>query len=107
MMIEDPAGGRTPPYAALAPVGVTPSTTHAEMQDVSFELQGRGLMSPRTQQAWNELRSTRRRLLIDLLMYDLGDEEPLTAGADSAPSAAGAPPTWAARLLDDLIRFDR
>jgi len=108
MKIEDPAGGpgRTPPYTALTPVGVTPGTTHEEMQDVSFELQGRGLMSPQTQQAWNELRSTRRRLLIDLLLYDIG-EEPPAACEDSVRSAAGVPPAWAARLLDDLIRFDQ
>ncbi|EPD66473.1 MULTISPECIES: hypothetical protein [Streptomyces] len=104
MMIEDPAGGRMP-YAALAPVGVTPWTSHAEMQDVSFELQGRGLMSPRTQQAWNELRSTRRRLLIDLLMYDIGE---FGAEAEEAVSSGvGVPPVWAGRLLDELIRFDR
>lgn len=107
MMIEDPAGGRPLPYAALAPVGVTPRTTHEEMQDVSFALQGRGLMSPRTQQAWNELRGTRSRLLIDLLMYDLGDEEPAASCEDPVAPAAGPPPAWAARLLDELIRFDR
>ncbi|MCX4884381.1 MULTISPECIES: hypothetical protein [unclassified Streptomyces] len=112
MLIEDPAGGpaRTSPYAALAPVGVTPWTTHEEMQDVAFELLGRGLMSPQTQQAWNDLRSTRRRLLADLFLYDIGD----APGAEEAPAGrgdperpAGPPPVWAARLLDDLIRFDR
>jgi hypothetical protein len=109
MRIEDRAAGqgRTPPYAALAPVGVTPWTTHAEMQDVSFELQGRGLMSPQTQQAWNDLRSTRRRLLIDLLMYDIGEEASPPPDEGPARPAGGPPPVWAARLLDDLIRFDR
>ncbi|WP_405868200.1 MULTISPECIES: hypothetical protein [unclassified Streptomyces] len=112
MMIEDPAGGpgRTPPYAALAPVGVTPWTAHEEMQDVSFELQARGLMSPLTQQAWNDLRSTRRRLLADLFLYDVGDgpgDEEAPAGTEDPARPAGPPPVWAARLLDDLIRFDR
>ncbi|MFV8183674.1 hypothetical protein [Streptomyces sp. AF1B] len=106
MMIEDPAGGRTP-YAALASVGVTPWTSHAEMQDVSFELQGRELMSLRTMQAWNVLRSTRRRLLVDLLMYDLGEEEPSAVDEGSVSCGAGVPPVWAGRLLDELIRFDR
>ncbi|MEU6253668.1 hypothetical protein [Streptomyces sp. NPDC047043] len=112
MLIEDPAGGPTgtSPYAALAPAGVTPWTTQAEMQDVSFELHERGLMSPQTQQAWNDLRSTRRRLLFDLFLYDIGDgpgadEVPEESGEAARP--AGPPPVWAARLLDDLIRFDR
>ncbi|GAB2717037.1 hypothetical protein [Streptomyces bullii] len=133
-MIEDPGEdpGRTSPYAALAPVGVTPLTTHAEMQDVSFELQARGLMTRRTQQAWNDLRTLRRRLLLDLFVYDLGDAGGPDDGAGddgcgqrSGPEGGsarscgaseeaggparpvGPPPPWAARLLDDLIRFDR
>ncbi|WP_033322594.1 hypothetical protein [Streptomyces yerevanensis] len=119
MMIEDPADGpgRTSPYTVLAAVGVTPRTTHAEMQDVSFELQARRLMSPQTQQAWNDLRDTRRRLLLDLLMYDVGDgpDDEVPEAADgldhdrpeAADRPAGPPAPWAARLLDDLIRFDR
>jgi hypothetical protein len=107
MLIEDPAGGPggTAPYAVLAAAGVTPWTTQGEMQDVSFELHERGLMSPQTQQAWNDLRSTRRRLLFDLFLYDLGDG-PQECG-EAAVGAGGPPPVWAARLLDDLIRFDR
>jgi hypothetical protein len=106
MLIEDPAGGPTGavPYAVLAAAGVTPWTGQGEMQDVSFELQARGLMSPQTQQAWNDLRSTRRRLLFDLFLYDVGDG-PEEAGEAEGPG--GPPPVWAARLLDDLIRFDR
>ncbi|WP_428935627.1 hypothetical protein [Streptomyces sp. ACT015] len=172
MRIEDPADGGASPYADLAPVGVTPWTTHAAMQDVSFALQERSLMNARTQQAWNDLRSVRRRLLFDLYVYDLGDgpgggspagpppepggtppagpvpgaapvprtapvatdaapdsTAPDSTGPDSggpdsggpsstgpgaapgtgrtAPGAVGPPPSWAVRLLDDLIRFDR
>lgn len=110
MMIEDPAdgAGRTSPYTVLAAVGVTPRTTHAEMQDVSFELQARRLMSPQTQQAWNDLRETRRRLLLDLLMYDVGDgSDDEVPEAEAADRPAAPPAPWAARLLDDLIRFDR
>lgn len=111
MLIEDPAGGpaRTSPYAALAPVGVTPWTTHEEMQDVAFELLDRGLMSPQTQQAWNDLRSTRRRLLTDLFLYDIGDGPGAEEASAEHGIRSGLPDRrrWAARLLDDLIRFDR
>lgn len=123
MRIEDPVGG-TSPYAALAPVGVTPWTTHAEMQDVSFALQERALMDSRTQQAWNDLRAVRRRLLFDLYVYDVdanNDNNTNDAngnapggGTGTGPGAglpdratADPPPLWVARLLDDLIRFDR
>jgi hypothetical protein len=40
------------PYDVLAPAGVTPRMPHARMQDVSFEL-----------------RTVRRRLLVDLVLY--------------------------------------
>jgi hypothetical protein len=44
-------------------------------------------------------------LLIDLLMYDIGEfgEE----AEEAVSSGAGVPPVWAGRLLDELIRFDR
>ncbi|MFD4629256.1 hypothetical protein ACFVYR_05045 [Streptomyces sp. NPDC058284] len=118
-MIEDPSGGPTP-YEVLAPAGVTPWTSHKDMQDVSFELLARHLMTPVTQQAWDELRGVRRRLLNDLLMYDvdLAAELP-RAAADIDRALAAEPPSRApaqdpsgplpeatARLLDDLIRFD-
>ncbi|MFJ2604057.1 hypothetical protein ACIQOU_05365 [Streptomyces sp. NPDC091279] len=106
MRIEDPADGERSPYAALAPVGVTPWTTHDEMQDISFPLQEQGLMNSRTQQAWNDLRALRGRLLFDLFVYDVDDgPEPGPEPDPNRPS--GPPPLWAARLLDDLIRFDR
>ncbi|ATL31314.1 hypothetical protein [Streptomyces formicae] len=121
-MIKDPsASGEGPfPYDVLAPAGVTPWTTHADMRDVSFELLARHLMTPVTQQAWDELRTVRRRLLVDLLMYDvdLASELPLAAEElarlmaplpDPAESAGppGAPvPEDRARLVADLVRFD-
>ncbi|MCF3123199.1 MULTISPECIES: hypothetical protein [Streptomyces] len=118
-MIEDPSASWDGPfpYGTLAPAGVTPWTSHADMQDVSFELLARHLMTPATQQAWDELRSVRRRLLVDLLLYDvdLAAELPLAAaGIDRELAAAdtprepapGPPPEDTARLLADLIRFD-
>ncbi|WP_223777495.1 hypothetical protein [Streptomyces sp. 135] len=119
-MIKDPdASWEGPfPYDALAPAGVTPWTTHAEMRDVSFELLARHLMTPVTQQAWDELRGVRRRLLVDLLLYDVDvtEELPVAAAeldrqlaAESAspPDAPPGPlPEATTRLLADLIRFD-
>ncbi|MFE0178110.1 hypothetical protein ACFWZ2_37955 [Streptomyces sp. NPDC059002] len=118
-MIKDPsASGDGPfPYDALAPAGVTPWTSHADMQDVSFELLARHLMTPVTQQAWDELRTVRRRLLVDLLLYDvdLAAELPLAAAEierlTSAMTDPGDPPPDplpedTVHLLDDLVRFD-
>ncbi|MBW5424465.1 hypothetical protein GKQ77_23365 [Streptomyces sp. BG9H] len=118
-MIKDPdASWEGPfPYDALAPAGVTPWTTHAEMRDVSFELLARHLMTPVTQQAWDELRGVRRRMLVDLLLYDvdLDAELPLAVAEIDRSLAAEAAsqeqperplPEATARLLDDLIRFD-
>ncbi|MFK4065634.1 hypothetical protein [Streptomyces sp. NPDC029674] len=118
-MIEDPsaAGGGPSPYEVLAPAGVTPWTSHSDMRDVSFELLARHLMTPVTQQAWDELRGVRRRLLVDLFLYDvdLAVELPLALedidralAAEPPPreEPAGPLPEATAALLDDLIRFD-
>ena len=59
------------PYDVLAPIGVTPQSTHDEMVDASFILMTRRLMNPETQKAWNELRNLQRRLLADFLLYDV------------------------------------
>jgi hypothetical protein len=83
------------PYDVLAPVGVTPELTHKEMQDVSFALMRGGLMGPRTHQAWDELRTLRRRLLIDLLLYDVGPAEeiaPAREPVEEEPGPADSPP---------------
>ncbi|MFF1376238.1 hypothetical protein [Streptomyces sp. NPDC058308] len=119
-MIEDPSpdGGGPSPYDVLAPAGVTPWTTHRDMQDVSFELLARHLMTPATQQAWDEVRGVRRRLLVDLLLYDVDlpaelplaaadiDRELAAAGTGRVPPGDPLPEEALARLLDDLIRFD-
>ncbi|MFG2498051.1 hypothetical protein ACGFSB_07495 [Streptomyces sp. NPDC048441] len=105
MMIKDPStswDGGPFPYDALAEVGVTPWTSHAGLQDVSFELLARRLMTPVTQQAWDELRVVRRRMLAELLLYDVD--------LATAPELTGTPDSTlteeTARLLDDLITFD-
>ncbi|MGW7073977.1 hypothetical protein ACWGH2_01085 [Streptomyces sp. NPDC054871] len=124
-MIKDPStswDGGPYPYDALAEVGVTPGMSHADLQDVSFELLARRLMTPATQHAWDELRVVRRRMVAELLLYDvdLAAELPaaeaeldraLAAGAPGQPAAPerpspSDPPEEIVRLLDDLITFD-
>lgn len=96
-MIKDPEtnwDGGPFPYDALAEVGVTPWTTHAALQDIPFELLARRLMTPVAQRAWDDLRSVRRRMLAELLLYDVD----LTDGIPT--------PEATTRPLDDLITFD-
>lgn len=104
------------PYEVLAPAGAGPDTPHTEMQDLSFELMSRRLMTPRTQHAWHELRTTRRRLLADVLLYDVEMGTALPAAREEAEEALSAPagpppcaeewlrPPWgpADRLADEL-----
>lgn len=60
------------PYEVLAPAGVTPEFTHAEMDAVSSTLMTRGLLrDPKTHKAWHELHNIQRRLLADFLLYDV------------------------------------
>lgn len=72
-MIKDPrtvwAGSF--PYDVLAPAGITPNSTQAEVEDASFTLMRKGLMNPAAQRAWNELRDPARRMVVDLLLYDV------------------------------------
>ncbi|WP_344530381.1 hypothetical protein [Streptomyces albiaxialis] len=121
-MIHDPstAWDGPFPYEVLAPAGADPDTPHAEMQDLSFELMARGLMTPRTQRAWHELRTTRRRLLADVLLYaqEAGPEavaaareaaEAEEAAEDAEPDVPPEAEEWlrppwapAERLADEL-----
>lgn len=136
-MIKDPAtswDGGPFPYDALAEVGVTPGMSHTGIQDVSFDLLARRLMTPVTQQAWDELRVVRRRMLAELLLYDVDPAaevpaalaaldralagppgfpaRPETSTPTGPPGPPGPPdvpplvPEETARLLDDLITFD-
>ncbi|AXK36923.1 hypothetical protein DVA86_34785 [Streptomyces armeniacus] len=89
------------PYDVLAPVGVTPATTHSEMQDVSFDLMVQRLMTPETQTAWNELRTLQKRLLVDAVLWDVDPEAEIATARqelDEALSDPGEPPEVAACL---------
>jgi hypothetical protein len=57
------------PYDVLAPAGVTPNTSHRRMQEIP--------LTPETRQALEELRSVRRRLLVDLVLYPVDAEAEL------------------------------
>lgn len=76
-MIEDPLTswpGRFP-YQALAGAGITPLSTQDEVEDVAFTLMAEGAMNPTTQQAWRRLRDVPTRLVVDLLLYDIDQDE--------------------------------
>lgn len=72
-MIKDPftVWNGAFPYDVLAPVGVTPALSHSALQEAAFDLMAQGLMNPETQRAWDELHRIPRRLMIDLLLYDV------------------------------------
>jgi len=76
-MLEDPLitwpGGF--PYRVLAGIGITPRSTRAEVENAVFTLMTEDLLNPATQQALNQLRDLARRLLLDLLLYDIGEED--------------------------------
>ncbi|MFC9428330.1 hypothetical protein [Streptomyces sp. NPDC056987] len=100
------------PYNELTVAGVTPDTTHAAMADVSFDLMTRRLMNARTQNAWHELRDLRRRLLADVLLYDIDPaEEVARARADlaaerDAAGGGGEPPEVARALSVPVAWLD-
>lgn len=83
------------PYAALAAAGVTPGTSHSAVQDVPFDLLAGHAMTSEAQQAWHELRTVRRRLLVDLMLYDVDPASDLAAARAEVEAALrdpGAPP---------------
>jgi hypothetical protein len=57
------------PYDALSSVRITPTSSAKEIMDASFELMEKGQMTPQLRQAWDDLRITRRRLLVDFFLY--------------------------------------
>ena len=59
------------PYDALAPAGITPDSTQREVQDANFALMERGLATPATRRAWDELRFPESRLYVDLFLHQL------------------------------------
>lgn len=122
-MFEDPLitwpGGF--PYRVLAGIGITPRSTRAEVEEAVFTLMIEDLLNPVTQQALNQLRDVARRLLLDLLLYDLDEEADVdrlaeAVGAELANSAEPGEVTEALRtipdafptrsFLDGLIEFD-
>jgi hypothetical protein len=96
-VIRDPAarGNGAGPYDALAPAGITPHSSAAEVLDASFELMARGLMTPEVRQAWDELRAVERRLVVDFFYYEIDLETQIAAATRElerdlfAPSARG------------------
>jgi hypothetical protein len=85
------------------------------MQNVPFDLLARRMMTPHVQQAWQELRTLRRRLLVDLMLYDVDPGADVAAALEEVERAlrdSGDPPEVAellaldpalpANLADDL-----
>jgi hypothetical protein len=54
---------------AVGHFGVGPGSTSREIQDALFDLMGSGGSTQEDRQAWDELRLTARRLLVDFLLY--------------------------------------
>jgi hypothetical protein len=106
------------PYDALGRAGITPESSQSDVEEASFTLMTGRMMTPATQKAWHELRDIRRRMVVDLLLYDIGlDTEPAQAGdriqrelADTSPEplppdGPGVFPSQ--HFIDSLIHFDR
>jgi hypothetical protein len=85
------------PYDVLASAGVTP---HSRMREIPFDPLAQG-MPPETRKALEELRSVRRRLLVDLMLYPV-DPAAATASAlahvERALATPGEPPEVAEAL---------
>lgn len=105
-MIRDPGTGWDGPfpYDELAAVA-TWRMSHADIQKVPFALMRRRLMTPRTQQAWETLRTPRSRMLVDLFLYDVVDDADTEAAAYEEAQAGGVPDA-VATLCDAVVRFD-
>ncbi|MFC4857373.1 hypothetical protein [Actinophytocola glycyrrhizae] len=55
------------PYDVLA--GISPESSHAEVQDAPFKLMRENRFTRDAQVAWEELRHVERRLFVDLFVY--------------------------------------
>jgi hypothetical protein len=109
------------PYDALDRAGITPESSQSDVEEASFTLMTGRMMTPAAQKAWHELRDIRRRLLVDLLLYDVGPDigtgqarekiqpEPADPGETSPgplpPAGLGDFPSQ--HFIDSLIHFDR
>lgn len=80
-MLKDPAmrwpGGF--PYDHLAAAGITPEASMEAVREASFVLMARGALDAEARRAWDALRRTRQRLVVDFFLYDLelGLPEPM------------------------------
>ncbi|HEX6352949.1 hypothetical protein [Actinophytocola sp.] len=113
-MIKDPltAWQGQFPYDALAPVGITPQSSQAEVKDASYALMtGKLMREPAVQKAWDELRDPLRRLMVDIQLYNLDPVEEAgkaMARVEAERAAIGEPPeladafTMPTDLLDEL-----
>ncbi|MGH3941984.1 MAG: hypothetical protein ACRDTG_25860 [Pseudonocardiaceae bacterium] len=122
-MIKDPliVWNGSFPYDVLEPVGVTPAMSHSDMLGVSYDLLTSGPVDPEMEQAWDELRMIRSRLLVDLVLYNVDPAVEIAAardeveyelgrlGVESPQNVASTPEldNFVSHLLDQLIRFDR
>ena len=79
------------PYDALAEVGVGPRSTMDEIRAASFALQASGRFGV-ARSAWDRLRIVERRLLVDLLLYDVDISD---APPAPLPMDPRQPATWA------------
>ena len=82
-----PEGGD--PYTELAPFGVDYSSSMAQVHRGGLEAQRRRLLTSGRTQAWRELRSAEKRLLVDLLYYQ---PDPAVFGAYPAGPATQIDP---------------
>jgi len=57
------------PYDVFSAVGITPSSSHREVQNAVFAMQRHRLFDQQVQAAHDELRLLERRLVLDLLVY--------------------------------------
>ena len=73
------------PYDGMAAGGVGVESSLEEIRDAFFDLMERGLVDDRVQTAYDELRITSRRLMVDALLYDPRLAPELLALLDNPP----------------------
>ncbi|TWP47532.1 hypothetical protein FKR81_31715 [Lentzea tibetensis] len=61
------------PYDVFADIGITPESSHAEVQNASFKLLRDNRFTHEARVAWDELRLRDRRLFVDLFVFPGGD----------------------------------
>jgi hypothetical protein len=61
------------PYDLLSRLNITPDSTIQEINEAGYDLLASGTLEE--QDAWNELRLVKRRLLIDFFLYQLNDDQ--------------------------------